>query len=130
MELSNLRESGVKKAKLMSMSLQNVTPWSSRPHTKSSSVAEDGTGKRGRASKTGDQQASMKRKARRADDRDNREQSNMRLTRGNLANAVTPPVSVKNGWQSVFDLPCLDHIHELFRDLDNVSTYLIGLQTT
>ena len=127
MELSNLRESGVKKAKLMSLSLQNVSKNQSglkfsRGYSKSCSRSNDKTKpllRKGLDSIIC-QNVGVKRKTRK-DVNVVDESSSMRLTRGNLANALSPTIQDENGWQSVFDISCLTDINELFRDLDDVS---------
>ena len=121
MELSNIRESAVKKAKLMFLSLQNVTQYQSSLHTnlfgskrtKSKMKEDNGTKKKKRK---------LKATVERIDD-------SMRLTRGSLANSSSTPIkssrdSNKNSQlvrvQSVFDLPCVENLRGLFEDLDEV----------
>ena len=126
MELSNIRASAVKKAKLMFLSLQNLTQYQSSLHTNLFGNKRDKT-------KTKDEKkvkSEKKRKKKRKIDEDpERMDSNMRLTRGSLANSSATPVKSATGSnknlqqvrvQSVFDLPCVGNLKCLFEDLDEV----------
>ena len=125
MELSNTRASAVKKAKLMFLSLQNLTQYQSSLHTNLFGSKRDKTKKK--VEKIA--KSEKKKKKRKIDEDPERMDSNMRLTRGSLANSSATPVksataSSKNlqqvRVQSVFDLPCVGNLKCLFEDLDEV----------
>ena len=127
MELSNTRESAVKKAKLMLLSLQNVTQYQSSLYTNLFGSKRD----KSKSKEDNKKIRREKKKKRKIKGDPEKVDSGMRLTRGSLANSSTTPIksdrsSSKGSHQvrvqSVFDLPCVGNLNDLFKDLDEVGT--------